>query len=284
MQIYVLTTVHNRRDLTLRMLSSLKAQTFKNWRLVLVDDGSQDGTATAVMSSCDSCTVITGNGNLWWAGGLQLAIANLRQLEPAPIDVVLFLNDDQEFPPNFFELSLQAMARHPGALFLPQGYDRKTGLVLEGEGGMHFDAAKFIFTPTSNPAEMNCFSTRALFMEYATLEKVGNFIPHLLPHYLSDYEWTYRAWKKGIKLLTLEEPRLFIHAEQTATRGLSHLGTVQKKIKYLFSNRYPGNPVRMSIFAILHAERAYLPRHLWNIWIAPAISFAKRQLSGARAT
>ena len=69
--VYVLLPVHNRRPVTEAFARSLAAQTDRNVRLVLIDDGSTDGTADAVKAILPDTVVITGQGNWWWGGGLQ---------------------------------------------------------------------------------------------------------------------------------------------------------------------------------------------------------------------
>jgi len=71
--VYVLAPVHNRRATTEKFIRCLLAQTHVNWHLVLIDDGSKDGTeamARALVRDT-SLTVLRGTGNWWWAGSLQ---------------------------------------------------------------------------------------------------------------------------------------------------------------------------------------------------------------------
>ena len=70
-KIYILLPVHNRKEITRGFVECLKAQTFQDYRLVLIDDGSNDGTADMVKESIPSVTVLRGIGDWWWAGSLQ---------------------------------------------------------------------------------------------------------------------------------------------------------------------------------------------------------------------
>ena len=70
--IYIFLPVHNRREVTLEFVAILNSQTYQNFKLLLIDDGSSDGTAAAVREQIDA-TVITGSGNCWWGGALDLA-------------------------------------------------------------------------------------------------------------------------------------------------------------------------------------------------------------------
>lgn len=62
MKIYILLPVHNRCELTRHFIECLKSQTYQNFHLVLIDDGSTDGTSEMVLSNLDTVTVVRGNG------------------------------------------------------------------------------------------------------------------------------------------------------------------------------------------------------------------------------
>ena len=77
--IYILLPVHNRRELTRDFIDCLKAQTYQNFHLVLIDDGSTDGTDQMVRERIENLTVIRGNGDWWWAGSLQQGFNYLKK-------------------------------------------------------------------------------------------------------------------------------------------------------------------------------------------------------------
>ena len=47
--------------------------------------------------------ICTGNGTLWWAGGIRLGLARVKALNPDPMDMVLIANDDTSFEDDFLE-------------------------------------------------------------------------------------------------------------------------------------------------------------------------------------
>ena len=96
-KIYVFLPVHNRRETTERFIQCLKMQSYQNYHLVLIDDGSTDGTEEMVRSQIEPLTVIKGRGDWWWAGALQQGYEWLRSEARKPSDVVLIINDDTQF-------------------------------------------------------------------------------------------------------------------------------------------------------------------------------------------
>ena len=93
-KIYILLPVHNRKEITRGFIECLKTQTFQDYHLVLIDDGSNDGTAVMVKEHIPSATVLRGTGDWWWAGSLQQGIEWLRQQKVHDDDAVLMINDD----------------------------------------------------------------------------------------------------------------------------------------------------------------------------------------------
>ena len=72
--IYIVIPVFNRREETLRCLDSLVTQTYTNFIVIVVDDGSTDGVGDAVQAGYPDTIVLKGDGNLWWAGATNLGV------------------------------------------------------------------------------------------------------------------------------------------------------------------------------------------------------------------
>ncbi len=90
----VLMTCHNRCTLTCRCLESVRYQHFDlkvQVEVFLVDDGSTDGTAKQVSSRFPEVTVIKGDGNLYWGGGMRTCFDVAAKKE---FDYFVWLNDD----------------------------------------------------------------------------------------------------------------------------------------------------------------------------------------------
>ncbi len=96
----VLLTCHNRKDTTLKCLRAILVQSALynvEMSIFLVDDGSIDGTSTAIKSQYPQVTVIKGTGQLFWNGGMRLAFSYALQ---DSFDYYLWLNDDTVLFPN----------------------------------------------------------------------------------------------------------------------------------------------------------------------------------------
>ncbi|MDF1584665.1 MAG: glycosyltransferase [Methyloprofundus sp.] len=256
--LYIFLPVHNRRDITKFFIESLCKQTNRDFQLVLIDDGSVDGTAEMVMEHIPNTVVIKGNGNLWWGGALQEAYKWLyKHLTNEPC---LLINDDTVIGEEFIEVGTRLLQDNPKTLILAQSFSLKSGQAIDK--GVHYDYKKLSFRQAKDQSEINCLSTRGLFLNADDFKIIGGFYPKLLPHYLSDYEFTIRAFNKGFNLLTTDELHLKVNEETTGLHGIK-FERFKSYYKKFFSNRNASNPRHWMIFVLLTAP---LPYKILNIF------------------
>lgn len=188
--------VHNRRATTLRCLDHLRQTGVLDWaRVVLVDDGSTDGTGEAVRTRFPTVHVLPGDGNLWWGGAIRLGMRHAMQ---AGADFLVWLNDDCLPAPGTLRLLVDHAARTGGVATgwaqTPSGGQygafRKTwrGLqpvVVAGPGGVQ----------AGDAAAGNCVA-----FARAVVEAVGLPDAARLPHALLDVDYTLAATRRGFSL------------------------------------------------------------------------------------
>ena len=262
--VYVLLPVYNRREITVSFAKQLKKQTYNNCRLLLIDDGSEDGTAGAVQEIVNDVIVIRGNGNWWWAGSLQQGYVWLKRNKVAGNDVVLIMNDDTLFEADFISVGLRVLNGNPGALLTATGYNPKTGKPQDS-GGYVLNWENLVVAETYENAEINCASTRGLMARVSDFLDVKGFHPTLIPHYLSDIEFTMRARKMGKRLMLHRDFRIGIDFETTGHREVRD-GSFAEYMRTIFSKRASMNPIHWSNFILLHSPWRYKVLNLRRIW------------------
>ena len=262
MKIHIVLPVHNRLEKTRLFIDSLLAQTYNNYHLILIDDGSTDGTQDYVKSKVKNLTVITGSGDWWWGGGLHQGYVWLKKNHASADDLVLLINNDTEFAPDFFQIAVGLMARNPRTLLLARAYSRQGGRFVGA--GVHVDWRHLTFNQQED-GEINCFSTRGLFLRVGDFMDIGGFHPVLLPHYLSDYEFTIRAHRKGYTLVTDLVLRLTTDETTTGHRDLSGIVSRNEFVQKYFSKRSVDNPVYWASFVLLACPWPWKPVHLSRV-------------------
>jgi len=264
-KVYVLLPVHNRIAVTKHFIDCIASQTYPNYHLVLIDDGSTDGTDQMVLSMIKNLTVLKGKGDWWWAGSLQQGINWLEQNGAEGRDIVMFANDDTAFQTDFLQKAVSLLGGLESALLLPYLRDEKTG--IPQESGVEADLQKMSFKPASSPDKINCLPTRDIFMRMADLRKIGGFYPWLLPHYWSDYEFTIRAYKKGLRLCTSADIVISLDREQTGHRySCFEKSGFMDFLNKCFSKRAVSNPVYQTSFIFLTNPLAFIPLNVFKVW------------------
>jgi len=102
---------YNRGDVIRRAIDSVVAQTFVDWELLVIDDGSEDETREAVVGIDDRVHYIRQqNGGTYVARNNGLARARGRY--------ITFLDSDDEWLPHFLEITVAFLRAFPDAQFV----------------------------------------------------------------------------------------------------------------------------------------------------------------------
>ena len=140
--------------------------------------------------------------------------------------------------------------------------DRAIGKISESCFTINYRRGDIVLANSGD--RIDCAQTRGLFIRWKDMRRVGGFHPRLLPHYLSDLEWTLRARRKGIAIHRDQRLWLVPDHENTGLHSLAGL-PLMKRLVHIFSNKYAGNPLHWSIFIILCFPVRHWPTALFRI-------------------
>ncbi|NEP77369.1 MAG: glycosyltransferase family 2 protein [Okeania sp. SIO3B3] len=259
--IHIILPVYNRIDTTRAYIDQLLAQSYTDYHLILADDGSTDGTADMVASRVDNLTTLRGTGDWWWAGGLHAGYKWLLSHPPKDGDLVLLMNDDVRFEPDFLSSAVQEMAGKANTLLAATAYDIHTG---ESTPNCAYMDPVYIIFSADSANEPNCCSTWTLFLRAEDMFKIGGFHPKLLPHFLSDIEYTLRAHQKGFQILESSSVKIGVDFESTHNKP-HNCQTISQYFQSLFSKKNADSPVIFLFFAALRIpwkKKHYFLRYL----------------------
>ncbi len=161
----VILPTYNRATVLGEAIDSVRAQTFNEWELIVVDDGSTDGTATVVERSARR------DGRIDYVRAKQGGVSAARNLgiQKARGEFVAFLDDDDLWLPEKLTRQVQALGAHPHWAFV---YTQAELRFVDGE-------SRRLRLPLATTFETllarNTIVTPSLLARREALREVGGF-------------------------------------------------------------------------------------------------------------
>lgn len=168
LRLAVVIPAYNRRELLIETLLSVQKQTILPWRLVIVDDGSSDGTAEIAeewlsIHLPDRDVKVIRQPN---AGVSTARNRGARECENA--DLLAFLDSDDLWPTDFIDQALQVFSRNPEVVAATN--DR-----LDVEHGPTGQQEKLSIWPISNELATRAMNQKILAYPSCTVYRASAF-------------------------------------------------------------------------------------------------------------
>lgn len=250
--ICIVIPVHNRKKFTEACLISLKQQSHPADHIVIVDDGSTDGTEEMINQQFPDVIVIKGDGNLFWTAAINLGI---KWALAKGTDYVLTLNNDTVASPDFIE----KMLAHANPHFLLGALDIDIHTKKPYYGGEIFSwrsgKSKFLLDTLSADEqiglhEVSLFPGRGLLMPRIVFDTIGLFEEKRLPHYLADYDFTQMARKNGFRVFCNYDARLYTYPDEGGDHKIRVRKSWRTYFDHLFTIRGGGNLRNFTVYTL----------------------------------
>lgn len=218
--VYILIPAHNNKKEVLALLGCLSRQSYKDIKIVLVDDGSTDSTAQEVEELFPDTIILKGDGSLWWTGANVMGV-NLILKEAKDGDFILLLNNDLVVEDDYVRALVGASVANGRAIAGSTLVDYNdhdyvsSGVRLDNYLNITVNDDKDSINSTDIDLKTDVLPGRGTLIPIEVFKKIGSFNLKKLPHYGADYEFTVRARRAGFRLLVSHKARVFARLDIT---------------------------------------------------------------------
>lgn len=275
----------NGRADTLSCLESLRAAVNENRKVVVVDNGSTDGSVTSIRAAYPEVELIETGRNLGYAGGNNVGI---ERAVAQGAEYVLVLNNDTICAPNLIDRLLAAATCHPRAgMFCPRIlYMHDPARVWFDEARWNSASLYFSFPGKdrleselpSDEREIDYACGAALFVRAQVIRQIGAFDSRYFLVW-EEADWCYRARELGWLSMVIPSAKVW-------HRVGASFGTEASPLRTYFSSRnrlvwlFRHGTLSERLRALAAAGRSAVPR--WHVQGDAGASRLKRIAWAAR--
>ena len=204
----------NRRDDTLACLASLQQATYQNHSIIVLDNGSTDGSVQVIRSSFPAVQIIELANNRGYAGNNNVGI---RAALTQQADWVFVLNEDTILAPDCLAHLVKVGQSDPHiGIVGPMVYHHDEPDVIQSAGGRlgrywqsrHIAQNEPDRGQFTTPHRVEWISGCAILVRRAVIEQVG-MLDERFFYYWEETEWCLRASKQGWCIMHVPQAKLW---------------------------------------------------------------------------
>ena len=275
--IYIVIPVFNRLKFTLECLHSLNNQTTKDFKIIIVDDGSTDGTQEVIRKEYPHVILLETSGDLYWTATINVGIKYAIEHNA---EYVLTLNNDTLASKDFIKNIIVWSRKYPMALFGAYAIDAISKQPVYGGEIIDWKRIRskswLDILPVNEHIgihKVSHFPGRGLLIPVSCFEKIGYFDEITFPHYAADYDFTHKAIRNGFEIYCNHDAKLLIYPDESGDRHNRKKKNLKNYINHLFNKKGGGNLRNFTLYVIRNCPIVYVPSYLVVGYLRRLIGF-----------
>jgi GT2 family glycosyltransferase len=241
-QVIALILNYNRAKDTIECVISLKESIYKNLEIIVIDNGSTDGSESIIRAAHQDITIIQTGCNLGFCGGNNFGIRYILSLSRCP-PYILLLNNDTLVEPDFLVPMVEAMESDEKA-----AATGGTICYYPNKEKVWYAGGRFVFWRASSFSdysgkEFYCirnikkhkvtFITGCLMLIRSEVLKTIGLLDEKFFMYFEDAELSLRLIKAGFHLLYIPQTRIYHKIENRVDQPLSLYFSIRNRLLFI---------------------------------------------------
>ena len=205
-------------------LKAVLTQEYPDFEVIVVDNGSTDGSPDLVAEQFSQVRLIRNDQNLGFAVGNNVG------LRVATGDVLVLLNQDTVVRPGWLGALVQILLTDPGvgivggkALYPDGTLQHAGGQVDERGDSRHYGYRQQDVGRFDEARDVDFVTGATLALTRQVFEAVGGLDEGFTPAYFEDVDWCYRVRRAGFRVVYVPQAVL-VHSESSLGAAVSHEG------------------------------------------------------------
>jgi len=232
---------------TTKCVADLLRLDYPRYRIMVVDNGSRDGSVEQLRAAFPELQVIEAGGNRGFGGGTNLG---MRYALTEGADLIWVVNNDTDISPGCLSSLVSVLERNPSAGIIgPTVVSRSEGRP-EPLNRFPPGVSRPSVPAAVAPADLECLDTApgaAMLLRRGVLDLLGGFDERYF-HYFEDTDLCWRAWRAGWWVGRTAACTIG-HGYATSTRGARPMELYYMVRNILmFVSRASGLPVTVVLF------------------------------------
>jgi len=268
--VYAVTLNWNGKEDTIECIRSLKKLDYPRLEIVVVDNGSTDGSVPAFKATYPDITIIENGRNLGYAEGFN---AGARYAVEEGADYFLILNNDTVVDPDMLKELVRVAEQDtrigfvsgkvyfyndPNRLQTIGAMSDPVFLVGEGLGYGELDEGQY-----DEVREFDFVDDVFLLVRSAVFDQVGGYDPTFFLMY-EETDWCVRVRRAGFKIVYTPRAKIWHKGNRDPLTGVStthQFYRARNQIPFVYRNS-SGKQFRRFLAALL---TGYAPRKIWYL-------------------